>query len=375
MASEDDSAMGVQAQHSPCLFPHDDQHDIITIDKYGDKYLEVGRNSCTIDANGHHTHTKAKTFRVCSKSLARASPVMEAMFSGRFREAHETHVSFPDDSPDLMDMLIRLAHGDTGALDGVNTIVRLYLEYHTQADPTYTFVDEFYELVVLADKYLMTQKLQQSVSKRIGRLGEWEDYMVDVLPHDDEDYHAHQRVEKSMWIACVFGDLELYQSLFPHLVRYRGKEDLFQEVMEPQGVADHVHWARLQELRGWLAPVHNAIRALATDTDPTDLYLCKQRRREDRQRCQADTLKIMTEHLQEMSLWPLPEAEDIAGQVSRYFDIEIEDIALGLGCLHEDCAIERNILRQISKARDRSYDENAVPPEPLREAMMLRASY
>lgn len=239
MASEDDSAMGMQAHHSPCSILQDNRHDIIPIDKHGDKYLEVGRNSCTIDANGHHTHTTAKTFRVCSRSLARASPVMEAMFFGRFREAHETHVSFPDDSPHLMDMLIRLAHGDTSGFDHLNLGEKMYSE-DGGIDPLSTFVDEVYELLVLANKYLMTQKVGPFRSLWIRQLDVWRNDITN--PDDDEMPPNHfNQLEKYMWMAGELGFLSLYECVFPYLILHRRRDDdLFQSVIEPEGAAGKI---------------------------------------------------------------------------------------------------------------------------------------
>ncbi|KAI0168628.1 hypothetical protein BJ166DRAFT_611723 [Pestalotiopsis sp. NC0098] len=370
MASENDSPMAMQAHHSPCSILQDNRHDIIPIDKHGDKYLEVGRNSCTIDTNGDHTHTTAKTFRVCSRSLARASPVMEAMFFSRFREAHETHVSFPDDSPHLMDMLIRLAHGDTSGFDHLNAEENLYSE-DGSIDPLSTFADEVYDILVLANKYLMTQKLGPFRSLWINQLKEWEIYItypdaVVMAPN-----HLNQ-LEKYMWMASELGTLSLYTSAFPYLIWHRRRDDdLFQSVPEPEGAADHIRWGYLQEVEDCLAPIRNAIRAWETDIDPTNSYLCKQPRREDRQRCQENTLSIMVESLRQKGLWPLPDAKDV-GQYLRSFVWDIESLVMLLEPLHKDCVLE-TIEEQIMSSRDKSHTENAVPPEPLREAIEMRA--
>ncbi|KAK6203965.1 hypothetical protein LQW54_008538 [Pestalotiopsis sp. IQ-011] len=370
MSSEDDSAMDMQAHHSPCLFPHDNQHDVITIYKHGDKYLEVGRNSCTIDANGEHTHTTAKTFQVCSRSLARSSPVMEAMLFGHFREAHEERIGLPDDDPRVLEMLLRLAHGDSSGFDHLNVQEKMYLE-DGGIDPLSTFLDEVYELLVLANKYMMTQKLRLFRSLWHPQLVEWTNYITHlydgVMPAD-----YLKQLEKSMWMASELGSLSLYAAVFPYLIWHRGRDDdLFQSVMEPEGAADHIRWGYLQEVEGCLAPIRNAIRAWETDVDPTNLYLCKQLRREDRQRCQEKVLSVMVESLRQKGLWPLPDAKDVVRNLQS-FVWDIENLVMRLEPLHKDCNLG-TILEQITSSRDKSHTENAVPPEPLSQVIKMRA--
>lgn len=161
---------------------------------------------------------------------------MEAMFFGRFREAHETHVSFPDDSPHLMDMLIRLAHGDTSGFDHLNAEEKIYLE-DGAIDPSSTFADEVYDILVLANKYLMTQKLGPFRSLWINQLKEWEIYIT--YPEDGVMAPSHlNQLEKYMWMASELGALSLYTSAFPYLIWHRRRDDdLFQSVPEPEGAA------------------------------------------------------------------------------------------------------------------------------------------
>lgn len=79
----------------------------------------------------------------------------------------------------------------------------------------------------------------------------------------------------------------------------------------------------------------------------------------------------MVESLRQKGLWPLPDAKDV-GQCLRLFVWDIECLVMGLEPLHKDCVLE-TIHDQIISSRDKSHTENAVPPEPLREAIEMRA--
>lgn len=79
----------------------------------------------------------------------------------------------------------------------------------------------------------------------------------------------------------------------------------------------------------------------------------------------------MVESLRQKGLWPLPDAKDV-GQYLRSFVGDIESLLMQLEPLHEDCGLG-TIEEQIVSSRDKSHTENAVPPEPLREAIEMRA--
>ncbi|KAF7530140.1 hypothetical protein G7054_g9667 [Neopestalotiopsis clavispora] len=69
---------------------------IIDIDVRGDRVLFVGTNHCFSAEDGSHEHEEAKSFRVCSRALARSYPVMRAMFFGNFSEATQETIHLPD---------------------------------------------------------------------------------------------------------------------------------------------------------------------------------------------------------------------------------------------------------------------------------------
>ncbi|KAI4596397.1 hypothetical protein KJ359_005527 [Pestalotiopsis sp. 9143b] len=100
---------------------------IVDLDERGDKILTVGAES--------RNPKKIMRFRVCSRALARVSPVMAAMLFGKFRESTEEAIDLPDDDADTMEILLRIAHGDTATVyEAVDIYERNY--YSQVASPS-----------------------------------------------------------------------------------------------------------------------------------------------------------------------------------------------------------------------------------------------
>ncbi|KAH6651278.1 hypothetical protein F5144DRAFT_525097 [Chaetomium tenue] len=109
-------------------------------DRHGDLKLIVWKNHSMI------------TFQVCSRTLARSSPVWDVMLYGPFREGKaqqkgdEWTVSLPEDDADGLRIILSTIHG---IFDAVPTDTKLHF-------------DSIFSLVALSDKYDMVAALKPS---------------------------------------------------------------------------------------------------------------------------------------------------------------------------------------------------------------------
>lgn len=202
------------------------------IDERGDRILEVGTNKCDIDDDGDHRHTIARRFRVCSKALARSSPVMNAMLFGKFCEAAQATIHLPEDDADAMELLFHLAHGNVEKVCELRD-EQVFYESGDLHRPDDSFVDDLYAFVVVADKYLMMNKLRPFISIWCDLLIQWE-----AEGHHFEDGLDYQRLKQSLWLASKFGYLQLYRAVLIRLAwSLEPDHHLFQHVLEPDGAA------------------------------------------------------------------------------------------------------------------------------------------
>ncbi|KAK3299850.1 uncharacterized protein B0H64DRAFT_369174 [Chaetomium fimeti] len=103
-------------------------------DRRGDLKLVVGEDN-----------SERGTFQVCSRTLARSSPVWDTMFYGPFREgfpqqnSDEWTVSLPEDDPDGLRVILSALHGkfdavpEGGSLDFIVNLAALADKYDTVA--------------------------------------------------------------------------------------------------------------------------------------------------------------------------------------------------------------------------------------------------
>ncbi|KAK6203964.1 hypothetical protein LQW54_008537 [Pestalotiopsis sp. IQ-011] len=384
MEPDDDSDMEMETEIAPsrCAYLTRPQTTIVDINERGDIVLLVGEFKCQIKANGDHVHTKAVGFRVCSSTLARASPVMKAMLFGNFREATQTTITLPEDDPKAMELLLSLVHGDT------DRVYKFGEPWKKNRDVSDEYVDEIYQIVALADKYIMTRDLRPFASDWCDALIEWEEYS---LPSNLANHH--KRLEKLMAVAYQFGHLNLFQMVYVSLNWYsRRGQELFQNVLEPDGVAgnalvitsrslnkrltvfiiDHLRSGRIRALNETLLPVRNMVNALMAGMDPAGLYLCKLRDRNARLECQAQTLDAAIRNLRLESLWPLPNAEDVI-ETTQSFSLRLA------GCLwdgydpHNNCSTQKMLTHQFEKAEEHGRCQGSIPSRQVLISMLQRA--
>ncbi|KAF7532282.1 hypothetical protein G7054_g8118 [Neopestalotiopsis clavispora] len=367
MAPNDESDMEMEALGSQCNFLTQVTATVIDIDQRGDRIVQVGTNKCEINDDGNHLHTEAMRFRVCSKALARSTPVMEAMLFGNFREAAQETIHLPEDNPKGMELLLHLAHGN---IEIIYEFRDRHVDDYGCTCPDDEFVDDLYAFVVAADKYLMMHKLRPFITIWCDALIEWDEEAIQT-----EDHNAfYQRLKKSLWLAYKFGHLQLYRVIFVHLAWFLEPDHyLFQHVPEPDGAADQIRLGRTRRINEALIPTRDAVRALIDDVDPTGVYLCNKAVRQRRLRCQAHTLRTMIRNLNENELWPLPQPEDIK-TAAWWFVIDLENsLWKSYTPQHRDCTTPHMLAARLSKLSTFKQDEYSIPSKPVLQTMVSTA--
>lgn len=119
------------------------------------------------------------TFTVCSRALARTSPVFERMLYGNFIEANkpddgEWIVSLPEDKATAMSLFLRISHGQFDHI------------------PKTISIDDLYDLTVLSNYYDATRILEPW-------MGRWMSSM------EDSEKRTKESMAKCLGIAWEFG--------------------------------------------------------------------------------------------------------------------------------------------------------------------------
>lgn len=139
-------------------------HTSQELDELGDLTLRVG--------------PEQSTFKVCSRTVARESPVFMRMLHGRFKESRPESsdwiVDLPDDDTESMQIMLNMMHA---RFDWV---------------PQRISIQDLYEMLVLVDKYDALDVVRP-----------WARGWVDAVS-DDLDQPA------LLWIASELGDSELF---------------------------------------------------------------------------------------------------------------------------------------------------------------------
>ncbi|GKT51942.1 uncharacterized protein ColSpa_12123 [Colletotrichum spaethianum] len=152
---------------------------LIVLDEYGDLSLYVGANH--VD--------QPSAYLVCSKALARSSPVMKKILFSGFKELRPTEggqgewmIHLPDDQPAPMQLMLEIMHGDFGRV------------------PETMALSDLHNCVVVMDKY-------DSISLTRPWIQAW---LRSAKASGD---HA-----KLLSVAWALGDMELYRTSSTHLI-------------------------------------------------------------------------------------------------------------------------------------------------------------
>lgn len=171
--SLDDEA--IKIDESETLSIEDSGNGIFECDSRGDLTLIVGR-----DLNTEGSATK---LRVCSKTLARVSPVLSSMLYGSFSEAKDSAnwtVDLPEDDPDAFKLFSSIAHG------------------HLHKIPASLPLDDLFELTMLTHYYDATRILAPWAAR----------WMVAVSEPRPQDEEADQKL---LWVAFELGARKTFE--------------------------------------------------------------------------------------------------------------------------------------------------------------------
>lgn len=166
------------------------------IDKDGDLALEV---ECIYQGE----EPWKKRFVVCSKTLARASPVFKKMLYGGFAESKKPTeggdiwtVQLPDDDHDALELLLDIMHANFDKLPR-NPLA----------------LDDLYHITVLTDKYDMRHLLRPWISQ-------WEEEARGYNIWTPEQETRDCILEKRLWIAWELGLQGRLRDLVRRLARF-----------------------------------------------------------------------------------------------------------------------------------------------------------
>ena len=159
----------------------------LVIDQAGDLHLEVG---------GNH-RDEPVSFIVCSKTLARKSPIFKIMLFGPFAESKhsatgEWAVQLPDDHPQVFRILMDIIHANFAAVPvSLDSDVMQESSEH----------DLLCEIARMTDKYDMVDVVRPWINT-------WNENSYEFYASDAEaPFHG-----QLTWIAWVFGDEKLLRA-------------------------------------------------------------------------------------------------------------------------------------------------------------------
>ncbi|KAI4596395.1 hypothetical protein KJ359_005525 [Pestalotiopsis sp. 9143b] len=366
--------------------------DITEVDPRGDKILLVGTNTCQVTDDVHH-HEAAMRFRVCSRTLGRFSPVMAAMLD-KVDEATQEKITFPEDNPKAMTTLLDIAHGHIGPVYDIGT------------PANYSFLDDVYQIAVLANKYKVTPMLRPWAPTWISmlerRVVRWENvFFPTMLENGETDYMTSlptvtERVEweKALYIANEAGHVKIYKDMFVYLHWFtRGGGELFSCTLDPSSVKgqcfglhfmvcrnkltsfpDQIIISRWQCIENITAVLRDAIDTLVhcgLDDATAGRYTCNAARPGTRGDCKIHTLGVIIRHLSRNSLWPLPRTEEFPESPFSLRRLVTDGMWSERG-LHKDCSIRATLDEALKEAQ--KVPRQDILPQSAIEEMLARAA-
>ncbi|KAI0014948.1 hypothetical protein F4780DRAFT_773877 [Xylariomycetidae sp. FL0641] len=275
----------------------------VTIDEDGDLLLEVGQFQCPhVVAEDERLRTSSGTFRVCSRTLSRCSPVMKKMLFGGFSEARR---------PSGQAWKIQLPEDDAKAMEVILNIIHSHFERIPTTDMS---LDTLYGITVLTDKYNLTRLLRPWVQQ-------W-DYITknDLGCGENMDRSDEGYLEKRIWLAWELGDEERLQQFARDMAQFSNVDEdgalvnetnqvyRFDGLLDPPELLDLISHTRLQMLKAILGYMDEAVNCLVKGT--LGHLQCREPRR-GADPCHAVLLGSAIRALCAKGMWPLPEPDSV----------------------------------------------------------------
>ncbi|KAI1390688.1 uncharacterized protein F4822DRAFT_426537 [Hypoxylon trugodes] len=295
----------------------------IKFDPRGDLTLRVGPPD----------ELTSNLFLVCSRTLARTSPVFDRMLYGSFAEAKPVDdkdwvVDLPNDDPASLTTFIRMTHGS-----------------FTEVPKTMT-IDRLYALTTLTHYYDATQVL-------IPWIDPW------LASVEDETRDSNVPPLKLLWIAWEFGRKALFKATARRIL-FECPASLLEPYLPPEGlqmppdVIEKITEIRHQTIEAFLRVFRDMVAMLlVVDESPR---WCRHASYMGHHRCESMILGSMTFCLARASLWPLPEADEVEESVVELYtkltNLVIHDIGRQSpkGAEdHSECNPVRHLMEEMKK--------------------------
>ncbi|KAF4436571.1 hypothetical protein F53441_13209 [Fusarium austroafricanum] len=283
----------------------------IVFDARGDTKLCVGE-------------TDPVTFTVCSRALARTSPVFDRMLFGPFMESktedgEDWVVKLPEDKPAALSLFLRISHGQ---FDHVPRIIS---------------IDDLYDLSVTTNYYDCTHMLEPWT-------GRW---MASV---EDNAKTSKESMAKGLWIAWEFGRKDCFCRIARRmLMESDGSEDP-DLPMQPD-IIQRISATRLMTIQALLDAIRKLVdNLLVVDEKPG---WCRHAEWMGPHRCESMILGSITFCLSRAGLWPLPEAKDVMDSIiglhRKMKGLVVHDIGKEDGNDHTHCNPREFLLTEVER--------------------------
>lgn len=313
----------------------------IILDPYGDVQLRVGA-----EGSGR------VTFTVCSRTLARISPVFDRMLYGYFAESKKATTSrddwivdLPDDKPAAMEIFLNVAHSNFRKV------------------PRVLSVDDLYDVTALTNYYDATMILSPWVDRWISSI-------------DDIAQDANLLMPKLLWISWELGRKDtlittsrrmLMESEGPRFAECCEIED----IQTPPDIVgksrsegevgpranchrERIDAIRVQTIQSLLDIISDMVdKLIVVDERPR---WCRHAEWMGPHRCESMILGSMTFCLARAHLWPIPDPElveysvlGLYGKLTSLIIHDIGEVTERPGADHHQCNPRQYLLAQIQR--------------------------
>lgn len=191
-SSSDNMSFGPSAPIDPSA--------IVDLDSRGDLLLQVGNTKYSNEGNKRKIEDEPITYRVCSRTMSRASRVFERILYGDSRESKKPKdgawvVSLPDDNPEAMKAFLDIIHATFH--DGPITAPYYNLGCYLRS----------YDLAVISGKYDLAHLLRPWAA-------DWmEDCRAEYGDFRTTAISCLTELEDQLWIAWELGDEDQFCSV------------------------------------------------------------------------------------------------------------------------------------------------------------------
>ncbi|KAI1365903.1 hypothetical protein F5Y08DRAFT_327779 [Xylaria arbuscula] len=216
------------------------------LDPKGDLYIIVGSRP-------------SRSFKVCSRTVARTSIFWDKLLYGGFKESRKPcpqddnqdwTVELPEDDPGAMELLFKIIHGR----------FHMVPRYDEKID-----IDVLYNMTVITDKYDMTHILLPWARG-------WLKSTIRRDKINDKGWlgpHSRQR----LWISWALGDRASFEDIAESMLLYSQPNYIYRaDILKPPEIYDVIEKARQDTIKALLAPFSNRIERLINNDQSMCLH-------------------------------------------------------------------------------------------------------